>query len=491
MSLHLAEINVGAGRNLNKTRSISSRMTTLFLKLHILDSTAEEDSKTMTQVVLQQAMASPVIHYGPRVHYLWTSTSKNEVKDCCLSLFAVVQTALSRVSSELQGLQFDFAAFDLYSLHEAVLQGDFRNYEILTNTRLRRLLKQGLRNAEPEAMIRTFWGAAFELVEVHKAELSRNPDFDNRAAWSGIVSSPCPLASLVNFYLGFLDGSNVCERSLGRMSKLKQQHLGPLEEDGITISMLLELYEDGPQSETGLATRNVCSDVFDRDHVFLEPTDFLIDCGQLWRQKFGSRFKLYKTRSDIGKSRAKQSGSLVSLRRAQASAADTLAAKASSKSGEDTTIFDGLKRKHLPDTVSLEQNPKFNDKLKDLRAMDQRRQQRHQVLAQRRKQLPRGSPFQVGQVRRAKLVSDVGSNDTGRAFYASRSTLRVVDIRPQPVQLSKKHGSQTLDVWRPASSSSLKDALARVKQCHLLLVEKDSHLHTSPRATVFLANMVI
>ena len=140
-------------------------MTTLFLKLHILDSTAEEDSKTMTQVVLQQAMASPVIQYGPRVHYLWTSTSKNEVKDCCLSLFAVVQTALSRVSSELQGLQFDFAAFDLYSLHEAVLQGDFRNYEILTNTRLRRLLKQGLRNAEPEAMIRTFWGAAFELVD--------------------------------------------------------------------------------------------------------------------------------------------------------------------------------------------------------------------------------------------------------------------------------------------------------------------------------------
>ena len=49
------------------------------------------------------------------------------------------------------------------------------------------------------------------------------------------------------------DPSNVCERSLGRMSKLKQQHLGPLEEDGITISMLLELYEDGPQSETGLA----------------------------------------------------------------------------------------------------------------------------------------------------------------------------------------------------------------------------------------------
>ncbi|CAE7433446.1 unnamed protein product, partial [Symbiodinium pilosum] len=324
---------------------------------------------------------------------------------------------------------------------------------------------------------------------VHKAELSGNPDFDNRAAWSAIVSSPCPLASLVNFYLGFLDGSNVCERSLGRMSKLKQQHLGPLEEDGITISMLLELYEDGPQSGTGLATRNVCSDVFDRDHVFLEPTDFLIDCGQLWRQKFGSRFKLYKTRSDIGKSRAKQSGSLVSLRRAQASAADTLAAKASNKSGEDTTIFDGLKRKHLPDTVSLEQNPKFNDKLKDLRAMDQRRQQRHQVLAQRRKQLPRGSPFQVGQVRRAKLVSDVGSNDTGRAYYASRSTLRVVDILPQPVQLSKKHGSQTLDVWRPASSSSLKDALAKVKQCHLLLVEKDSRLHTSPRATVFLANM--
>ena len=137
------------------------------------------------------------------------------------------------------------AAFDLFAMNQQVLNGDMQTYEILTNTRVRRLIKQGVRCGDPDAVLRAFWAAAYELLQVHAPELGANPKFDNRAAWRSIPKSPSELTSLANFYLGFLDGSNVCERSLGRMSKQRLQHLGPLEENGMSLTMFLELKEDG------------------------------------------------------------------------------------------------------------------------------------------------------------------------------------------------------------------------------------------------------
>ena len=467
------------------------RMKALFLQLHILDENAVDSGKTVTQVVLEQSMACGPIQHGSKVHYLWTSVSKSEMKQSCLSLFAVVQTCLSRLSSEFRGLQFDMAAFDLFSMHQHVLNGDMQTYEILTNTRVRRLLKQGVRCSDPDAVLRAFWAAAYELLQVHAPELGANPKFDNRAAWRSILKSPSELTSLVNFYLGFLDGSNVCERSLGRMSKQKLQHLGPLEENGVSLTMFLELKEDGPQAETELLSRSLVPDPFGRgDVVHLKATEFLLDCGKIWKTCYGSRFRLYKRRSDVGVERTKKPKTLASLRRGQTAAANSLLQRAEQRSGETDTILRGLKRKHLPSIVPLEQNPKFNQKLADLRKQDKQRNESHLALAQARKQRPRGNPFKVGEVRKACLLTKpagVGVNSDGRAkAYLARSVLNIVDIRPQGGRLVQKNSRQSLNVWRPTSDSSPQDVLAKVHNCHLVFLEKDSHFQTLPQQAVLL-----
>ncbi|CAE7354524.1 unnamed protein product [Symbiodinium natans] len=104
------------------------------------------------------------------------------------------QTCSSRLSSDFQGLQFD-VAFDLFAMHKAALKGDMRTYEILANGRLRRLLKQGVQCGEPDAVLRAFWGAAHELLEVHKTKLCANPKFDNRAAWRSVLNSRSELTT--------------------------------------------------------------------------------------------------------------------------------------------------------------------------------------------------------------------------------------------------------------------------------------------------------
>ena len=205
------------------------------------------------------------------------------------------------------------AAFDLFAMNQQVLNGDMQTYEILTNTRVRRLIKQGVRCGDPDAVLRAFWAAAYELLQVHAPELGANPKFDNWAAWRSILKSPSELTSLANFYLGFLDGSNVCERSLGRMSKQRLQHLGPLEENGMSLTNVSRVEGGWPQAETDLICRSLVPDPFDRsDVVDLKATEFLLESG---RTCYGSRFRQYKRRSDVGVERTQKPKTLASLQR--------------------------------------------------------------------------------------------------------------------------------------------------------------------------------
>ena len=80
-----------------------NRLEALFLKLHILDSdTGGIGSETLTKIIVKQAMSCGPIRYGDRVHYLWTGTSRSDVKRACLSLMAVVDSCLSRLDSEMR-----------------------------------------------------------------------------------------------------------------------------------------------------------------------------------------------------------------------------------------------------------------------------------------------------------------------------------------------------------------------------------------------------
>ena len=125
------------------------------------------------------------------------------------------------------------------------------------------------------------------------------------------------LPSFIKYYLGFQDSSTCAERSLGRMTKYDQQS-GPLEQDGVTLSGLLQVDLDGPQQIEDLAKRSIINEDAASRNVFLEPTTFSLGAARIWKEHHGRRFNLYKQCKDHGQKKlAKKHGTAGSSRRAQ------------------------------------------------------------------------------------------------------------------------------------------------------------------------------
>ncbi|OLP91984.1 hypothetical protein AK812_SmicGene26257 [Symbiodinium microadriaticum] len=426
-----------------------NRLEALFLKLHILDSdTGGIGSETLTKIIVKQAMSC-----GP------------------------IRT----------GLQMDFCVFDLFAICQAQARDadDWQLYQTLTSKRVKRLLRQGLHMSQTDDVVRGYWGVVHELLARHRDEL-KDHRFDNRAAWLEVQKdekNSSGLRSLLAFYLGFQDTSTCAERSLGLLTKQYRDHLGPLEENGLTMTMLVELCQDGPTSEAELATRETCEAPTGQTLVSLEPTEFLLDCSRIWRQHFGSRFQLYKKRSDRGHSKQCSQGTLSQLRERQSSAADTLARKATSRGREHSTIFAGLHRKDLPRPVRGGDNPQFNDKLKKLEATNQKRRAAAQQLAQRRK-LPGGSnPFVVGPLRKNEIFTKKRSEARASAErrYLRLNTLNLVDSRSEASHLDVLHEQQNLQVWRPSSSKTPAEVLKQLRKTDLVLISKETQWQQEPR----------
>ena len=240
------------------------------------------------------------------------------------------------------------------------------------------------------------------------------------------------------------------------------------------MTMLVELFQDGPMSEAELVRRETWQAPTEQTLVSLEPTAFLLDCSRLWRQHFGSRFHLYKTRSDKGQKRQRRPGTLNHLRQQQSASADTLVRRAKSRGRDHATIFDGLVRKDLP-------RP-FNQNLKKIAKKKAQRKDRATALELRRRTRIRECPFVAGPLRRttmftkrseAALVAD--------RRYLHKQTLRMVDTRSTGTALERLHEKQNFQVWRTTSFSSPAEVLRQLRKTDIVLLEKETHWQQEPR----------
>lgn len=57
---------------------------------------------------------------------------------------------------------------------------------------------------------------------------------------------------MIAFYVSMAEGTGKVERQLGRLVDILKEHEGPMAEDGQTASALLEVYLDGPKTESAL-----------------------------------------------------------------------------------------------------------------------------------------------------------------------------------------------------------------------------------------------
>ena len=127
-------------------------------------------------------------------------------------------------------------------------------------------------------------------------------EVDNRVVWGKLCitefcADACPslvleqLRPAIRFYIGFADGTPRVERGLGRTRDILNKHCGPLDKEGRTTWVCLEVLEDGPQREDELFTRSI-------DGGPLEFTKYSRRCSELWMSTRGRRFLVNKVTTE-------------------------------------------------------------------------------------------------------------------------------------------------------------------------------------------------
>eukprot|EP00435_Cladocopium_sp_Y103_P019417 s794_g4.t1 len=453
------------------SNSAPDRLKVLFFQNHIFDEA--EGVQTVTRLICEQAMECPPIHYGPRVHELWPEASKNDIKKCVYSMHAVVDATIAEIDSEIRGFALDFAVFDLVSFHHGKKDAAaWKNFEMLTNARLERLLRSGLRHPDWAAACREWWGAAHQLHADYKDSFLSGEEVDNRKAWQSTLTADFAakvtesgkfqsLTTFVEYYLGFLDTSTGAERALSKLAKIHACHLGPLEDGGVTVSMLLDIAMDGPEEEKDFCHRSFLEG---DESPQLRATDLSLELADIWRSAFGSRFRLYKTRNDKGKVRAKKQGTEVSIVRCQAQATDKLVRHISKQVSAKSPTVLGLSRDALPEYKAREQNP-AQCGLESVYASAAKRKEKKEEEKKHRSLHPEKTCYQANR-RTCQLLSRQVSPEA--FFYVNKLSLQVLDLCPTPLSNASQHGSTTF--IRLAVGISMVDLIKSVRRAHLVVI---------------------
>ncbi|CAE7207391.1 unnamed protein product [Symbiodinium sp. CCMP2592] len=457
----------------------SSRLTTLFVDCHILDDPADSDATTLTRLIVQQAMQCPGIRYGESMHYLWPGTAKHTFDRCIQSLHAVADVALQDLDGELNGFVLDFTVWDIKAFHLAKKKPqDWDNFKKLTDLRLRRLIRSGLKRLDAAETMREWWTAAHCLQEELAAKLDRGEEIDNRQEWrkvfdEGFVRRATSwghfkmLPSFLNYYLGFRDSSTGVERALAQLTRLRNAHLGPL---CVTMHDLLEIAMDGPSSEEDLASRFF--EDGDRD-VVLRATDMSLELVHLWRSMFGSRFRLYKTRADKGQPRVKRGGTEASLIRQTAAGTDLLVRNAGTVSDRSKTIL-GVKRKDLPQHDTLQRNPQFNQSLEDVYNSAAQKKQKKLDARNQRRDHPESRAYEPGPLRKAQLVAEPVPPRSAGYNYTRKQIAKVVDLTVG----GSAFRCDSATIMRPSGQA---DILSFLQTSDLIVVSSFAHLQFAPK----------
>ena len=461
-------------------------MITLFVKCHILDDPDDGQNQTLTRLIIQQAMQCPGIRFGEKMHYLWPGTAKHTFDRCIHSLRAVADVALKDLDGEMNGFYLDFTVWDIKAFHLAKKKppDEWRSFKRLTDLRLKRLICSGLKRPDAVETAQEWWSAAHCLQEDLAAKLDRGEGIDNRAEWRKVLHNDAfsqratsmgrfrMLPSFINYYLAFRDSSTGAERALAVVERLRKAHLGPL---GLTLHDLTEISLDGPQAETELAIRYLDDDNNDVQPV-LRATDMSLELVNIWRSHFGARFRLYKTRADLGKVRAKRSGTEASIIRKAAASTDDLVRNADKTTDRTRTIL-GCKRKDLPQQQSRQDNPQFNQDLEDLYNTAEQKKQKKLGSRNERRDRPHVSVYQPGPLRTAKLIAEPATPLSQAYEYTRKRQAKVMDLTLTGPAVQ----SDAATVFRPGSMRSMRDTLAFLRGCDVIVVASFKHLQHLPK----------
>ena len=458
----------------------SHRLDKLFIKCHILDEAPGDlQHQTCTHLAIKNAMQCPAIHVGSRVFHLWPhgAAHSSEVKTALRGIQTVVDVTLHRLNSELPDDDFriDMSVFDFFWWHQAKHNHGsdsfaWSDFKTLTQKRLRRLLRSCGVQAEQLALgVQEFFQAGsllyddFVLTSLQSSS-ANSSSFqkkypDNRELWVKSLSSDfqatanqsgnfCVLPKLVTFYLSIEASSCQVERDLGLVKCVADSQCGKNQCSSQLIEACVELIRDGPQSESELFTRlagpsepagsSFGSIAF--PGVFssqLLLTDWSRTCIQLWRERYGSRFRLYNQRSDKGKQRGHCKLSEASLVSAQSRGRDAIV----SGLGQDISLF-GQKRESLarkPDH-RLEKSTVWNTSFEKVFKLSNARAQQNKQLANLRTR--RANPYPVGSLRVGGIFKQCQDQQPVRNTAA---VCHAIDLCSQPVRSHPQMATVRID----------------------------------------------
>jgi len=379
--------------------------------------------------------------------------------------------------------------WDITALHQARKNlGQWRNFESLTNLRLERLLRSCLRCADWQAASREWWAAANRLLADYSEDLENGAAVDNREAWRKALTPEFAsktlsrgvflhLPAFVAHYFGFKDNSTGAERVLYRATKLHLSHLGPLQESGVTLSMLVELDIDGPAAEEDFAERFFAPG---DEKPQLRATALSLELASIWRSTYGNRFRLYKERKDKGKTREKRIGTESSIYRNQAKAADHIYHQLSKQVSQESRTVLGVSREHLPRHRPLADNPQNNENLERLFAAAAKTKAKKIEESKQRQQHPSRAPYpaEAEALRKASLICSAGP--PGASDYLKKPFLQVIDLCTAPTQ-SPRLPQQKMDIFRPCNRSSPTDVLTALRRSDLVVISSWRHLQAAPK----------
>ena len=348
-----------------------AKMESLFSEGKCIRAAEDSTAQSSLGIVWQQLEERWQFHFDGQVKFL-EPPSHEQCEDCFRQLKGINVSMLRRLKAELDDdLTLAFSCFQL-SAWRFLAKANKEEWVQLGLGTLRKSvtrLTQAFRLAgsqDATYVQQHFENAAFGALvvasDLAQKQNIQEKDLDNRQVWVAWIGTQDTRSDknrfedivlmLIRIYISFQDSSSQVERDLGVVAKMLLQHMGPLQELGVTtLNDLVHLHVDGPKQEEELFTHARSNTKQQASSFFSHPstdgtdvleevdvpmtlalpegsdlqmTDWTRQCAKRWIEKHGRRCQ-YKLRVDAGVVKPKRVGTDAHMRRSQALALDEAA----------------------------------------------------------------------------------------------------------------------------------------------------------------------
>ena len=381
-----------------ESRSFVDRAKCLFIGGHIWDADAEN---TPLGIAMKAAREAEPLYYDAdgKMLRLLRKFSDDAARELADGIAAVTESMSERVLVDFStdDLGVLFTSFDLqrwYTASQDMQQQADPSGLLLLRRHARAMFRAW--HLDASSGVQELETLAFKLVEQEKHHLESGKPRGNRAVWAQVLkpgfleeNDLCrELKPMLHKYLVTMDSTCGIERDLGALTKVLQEHKGPIDDDGLAIGHCLEVMLDGPATEQEFAKH---ADGSQHDSA-LVPSDLMRECAALWVDLHGRRFQIYKAGRRPGPKRRPE-GTMRAVGRVVKKAMDELATESSGV--QEATIL-GIKRSAFQRAVQ-EANPARQAKdLQKFDALTKKKSVKSTVLACTRRM--GGNPYRAREI---------------------------------------------------------------------------------------------